>query len=129
MSFAQIGSRPPIIDVVAEEVDAETLPRSKTGINREVARFGARLSELLTRETPHDLLGRLAEFKRSVDEPLRRASSAYQLLRQLEESGLKDRAGCTRELEARLATNPHYVVLRKIAEAERAIAEITATRL
>lgn len=129
MSFAQVSSRQPIIDVVAEEVDVEALPRAKVSINREIARFGARLSELLTQETPHDLLGRLAEFKRSVDEPLRRASSAYRLLRQLEESGLENRAHCTRELEARLATNPHYVVLRKIAEAEREIAAITAPRL
>lgn len=87
MSFAQVSSRQPIIDVVAEEVDVEALPRAKASINREIARFGARLSELLTQETPHDLLGRLAEFKRSVDEPLRRSSSAYRLLRQLEESG------------------------------------------
>lgn len=129
MGFLQASSHPPIIDAVAVEVDVESPPRPGTSINREIARFGARLSELLAQETPHELLGRLAEFKRSVDEPLRRSSSAYQLLRQLEESGLKDCARCTHELEARLAGNPHFVVLRKIAEAEKAVAQLSAPRL
>ena len=95
----------------------------------EAASLGARLSELLAQETPDDLLGRLAEFKQSVEEALRRSSSAYHILRQLEESGLKDCARCTRELEARLAGNPHYVVLAKIAEAEKLVAELTTVRL
>jgi hypothetical protein len=128
MGFLQAKSHPQTIDAVAEEVDVDASSRSGAGINREIARFGARLSELLAQETPHDLLGRLAEFKRSVDEPLRRSSSTYQLLRQLEESGLKDCARCTRELEARLAGNPHYIVLCKLDEAEKAVAELTAPR-
>ena len=95
----------------------------------EAASLGARLSQLLAQETPDTLLDRLGEFKRSVDEALRRSSSVYQILRQLEDSGLKDCAKCTRELEARLAGNPHYVVLGKIAEAERAVRELTTTHI
>jgi hypothetical protein len=95
----------------------------------EAASLGARLSELLAQESPDDLLGRLGEFKRSVEEALRRSSSAYHILRQLEESGLKDCARCTRELEARLAGNPHYLVLAKIAEAEKLVTELTTVRL
>ena len=129
MKSMQLNGQPPTIDAVAEEVDVGPSPWSRTNGNGEIASFGARLSELLAQETPHDLLGRLEEFKRSVEDALRRSSSAYQILRQLEESGLKDCARCTRELEARLAGNPHYVVLRKIAEAEKLVGELTAPRL
>ena len=73
-------------------------------------------------------MGRLAEFKRSVEDALRRSSSAYHILRQLEESGLKDCARCTRELEAKLAGNPHYLVLSKIAEAEKLVSELAVVR-
>ena len=69
-------------------------------VRSEAASLGARLSELLAQETPDALLGRLAVFKQSVEEALRRSSSAFHILRELEESGLKDCARCTRELEA-----------------------------
>lgn len=127
MNVMRLNGEPPTIDAVAEEVDVGSSSWSKS--NGEIASFGARLSQLLAEETPHDLLGRLTEFKLSVDDALRRSSSAYQILRQLEESGLKDCARCTRELETRLAGNPHYVVLRKIAEAEKLVSELTAARL
>lgn len=128
MGFMRANGEPPIIEAVAEEVEVGAPPRSKSRINGEIASFGARLTELLAQETPHDLLGRLGDFKRSVEDALRRSSSTYKLLQQLEESGLKDCARCTRELEARLAGNPHYVVLRKIAEAEKLVVELTAPR-
>src|SRR5204862_3260522 len=67
-------------------------------VRGEAASLGARLSELLAQETPDALLGRLAVFKQSVEEALRRSSSAFHILRELEESGLKDCARCTREL-------------------------------
>jgi hypothetical protein len=129
MNVMRLNGEPPTIDAVAEEVDVGSSAWSKSNGNGEIASFGARLSQLLAQETPHDLLGRLTEFKLSVDDALRRSSSAYQILRQLEESGLKDCARCTRELETRLASNPHYVVLRKIAEAEKLVSELTAARL
>ena len=129
MKVMRLNGEPPTIDAVAEEVDVGSSSWSKSNGNGEIASFGARLSQLLAQETPNDLLGRLAEFKLSVDDALRRSSSAYQILRQLEESGLKDCARCTRELETRLAGNPHYVVLRKIAEAEKLVSELTAARL
>jgi hypothetical protein len=118
------------IDAVAQEVEP-VAPRwpIPPPINTEAARLGARLSELLAQETPDDLLERLGQFKRSVEVALRRSSSAFHILRQLEESGLKDCARCTRELEARLAGNPHYLVLAKIAEAEKLVAEINTTKL
>lgn len=128
MNVMRLNGEPPTIDAVAEEVDAGSLAWSKANGNGEIAKFGARLSQLLAQETPHDLLGRLADFKQSVEDALRRSLSAYQILRQLEESGLKDCARCTRELETRLAANPHYVVLRKIAEAEKAVSELTSAR-
>lgn len=71
----------------------------------------------------------LAVFKRSVEDALRRSSSAFHILRQLEESGLKDCARCTGELEAKLASNPHYLVLGKIAEAEKLITELRTYKL
>jgi hypothetical protein len=128
MKVMRLTGEPTTIDAVAEEVDAGSSSWSRANGSGEIAKFGARLSQLLAQETPHDLLGRLAEFRRSVEDALRRSSSAYQILRQLEESGLKDCARCTRELETRLAGNPHYVVLRKLAEAEKAVADLTAAR-
>ena len=129
MNFVRLSGEPPTIDAVAEEIDVDSSTWSKSNGNGEIASFGARLSQLLAQETPHDLLGRLAEFKQSVEDALRRSSSVYQILQQLEESGLKDCARCTHELETRLAGNPHYVVLRKIAEAEKLVSELTAARL
>ncbi len=128
MKVMRLTGEPPTIEAVAESVDVVPPPWPGANVNIEVARFGARLSELLSQETPSDLLGRLGEFKRSVEVALQRSSSAYQILRQLEESGLKDCARCTRELEQRLAVNPHYVVLAKIAEAEKLVSELTAAR-
>ena len=128
MKFVRHNGEPQTIDAVAEEVESGSSSWSKSNGNGEIASFGARLSQLLAQETPRDLLGRLAEFKQSVDDALRRSSSVYQILQQLEESGLKDCARCTQELEKRLAANPHYVVLCKIAEAEKLVSELTAAR-
>ena len=114
-------------DALQPEPSPLLLQRSQTG--SDAPSLGARLSQLLRQETPDTLLDRLGEFKRSVEEALKRSSSAYQILRQLEDSGLKDCARCTRELEQRLAGNPHYVVLAKIAEAERAVRELTTINL
>lgn len=102
-----------VIDGKAVEIDGDVL------------NLGARLSELLAEETPENLLRRLQTFKRSVADALARSSSAYQILRQLESSGLKDCARCTAELEERLSRNPHYRVLGKLAEAEQLIQELT----
>lgn len=129
MKYMRLNGEPDIIDAVVEEVDTGSSTWSRSNGNREIASFGARLSQLLAQETHHDLLGRLGEFKQSVEDALRRSSSAYQILHQLEASGLKDCARCTGELEARLAGNAHYVVLRKIAEAEKLVSELTAARL
>ena len=129
MKFVRLSGEPQTIDAVVEEVESGSSSWSRSNGNGEIASFGARLSQLLAQETPRDLLGRLAEFRQSVEDALRRSSSIYQILRQLEESGLKDCARCTQELEMRLAANPHYVVLRKIAEAEKLVSELTATRL
>jgi hypothetical protein len=114
--------------VTPEPVEA-TEPRWPIPPARGEASLGARLSELLAQETPDDLLNRLAVFRKSVEDALRRSSSAFHILRQLEESGLKDCARCTRELEARLANNPHYLVLGKIAEAEKLVSELRTYRL
>lgn len=115
--------------IAVEDVGATPLRWPIPPVNGEATSLGARLSELLAQESPDDLLGRLAEFKRSVEDALRRSSSAYHILRQLEESGLKDCARCTRELEAKLAGNPHYLVLSKIAEAEKLVSELAVVRL
>jgi hypothetical protein len=114
--------------ITAEPVETSE-PRWPIPPVRGEASLGARLSEILAQETPDDLLSRLAMFRKSVEEALRRSSSAFHILRQLEESGLKDCARCTRELEARLANNPHYLVLGKIAEAEKLVTELRTYRL
>lgn len=129
MKFMRLDGGPHTIDATAQEVDRAAPRWPIPPVNGEAASLGTRLSELLALETPDDLLGRLAEFKRSVEDALRRSSSAYHILRQLEESGLKDCARCTRELETRLAGNPHYLVLSKIAEAEKLVSELTTSRL
>jgi hypothetical protein len=129
MKSVRLSAEPQTIDAVVEEVESGSSSWSRSNGNGEIASFGARLSQLLAQETPNDLLGRLAEFRQSVEDALRRSSSIYQILRQLEESGLKDCARCTQELETRLAANPHYIVLRKIAEAEKLVSELTAAQL
>jgi len=109
--------------------NAAPIQRRRPFVNGEVASLGARLSEILSQETPDELLARLGEFKRSVEDALKRSSSAFQILRQLEESGLRDCARCTHELEERLAGNPHYLVLAKIEEAEKLVSQMVAVRL
>ena len=128
MKFMRLNREAHTIEATAQEIEAAPPRWPIPPVNGEAASLGARLSELLAQETPEDLLGRLGVFKQSVEEALRRSSSAYHILRQLEESGLKDCARCTRELEERLAANPHYVVLAKIAEAEKLVSELTAVR-
>ena len=129
MKFMRLNGEPHTIDATAQEVERAAPRWPIPPVNGEAANLGTRLSELLAQETPDDLLGRLAEFKQSVEDALRRSSSAYHILRQLEESGLKDCARCARELEGRLAGNPHYLVLSKIAEAEKLVSELTATHV
>ena len=128
MNFVRLKGGEQAIEAMVEEVESST-SWSKANGSGEIARFGARLSQLLAQETPNDLLARVVEFRRSVEQELRRTSSIFQILEQLEESGLQDCARCTEELEGRLATNPHYVVLRKLAEAEKQVADIAASHL
>jgi len=111
---ARDGSHLDVIEGKAVEVDTDAQS------------LGARLSELLAEESPESLLQRLQGFKRSVEDALARSSSAFQILRQLESAGLKDCARCTAELEERLARNPHFRVLGKLAEAESLLKEFTA---
>lgn len=103
----------------------QTIEGTAFDVDNEAISLGARLSELLAEETPEDLLRRLQAFKRSVEDSLSRSSSAFQILRQLEGSGLKDCARCTKELEERLANNPHFNVLRKLDEAEQLLAQFS----
>ena len=129
MKFLRLAGEPHTSAITLDEVEAAPSPWPRPPSDGEVAGLGARLSQLLAQESPDDLLGRLAEFKRSVEDALLRSSSAYHILRQLEESGLKDCARCTSELEARLAGNPHYLVLAKITEAQKIVSELTASQL
>ena len=84
----------------------------------------SRLSQLMGEESPERLAQRVSEFRKSVRESLIASSSAFAILDQLADSGLKDCAKCTRELEARLVSNPHYVVLAKLREAEQLLANL-----
>lgn len=102
-----------------------TIEGTAYDVDNEAISLGARLSELLAEETPEELLRRLQTFKRSVEEALARSSSSFQILRQLESSGLKDCARCSQELEERMANNPHYNVLRKLSEAEELLTQFT----
>lgn len=87
-----------------------------------------RLSQLFNDESVERLSARLGEFKRSVSQSLEKSSHAYQILLQLEDSNLKDCARCTKELEVRLVSNPHYIVIRKLEEAEKQIARLESQR-
>lgn len=110
----------PIIDIESLPVRATT-QRPATATSSDLK---ARLGALMGEESPEQLGLRLAEFKRSVRNTLLASSSAYAILDQLASSGLADCAKCTREIEARLVSNPHYIVLNKLEEAERQIAAI-----
>ena len=93
-------------------------------------RWGARLLEralagYFHRQVKIERLAlRLGEFRKSVRETLIASSSAFAILDQLADSGLKDCAKCTRELEARLAGNPHYIVHGELYDAEQVLAKL-----
>jgi hypothetical protein len=136
MKSARRDGEPRTVEIEAMAVEHMTVEPAEAGAPRwpvpplrPEAGLGTGLSQLLAQETPDDLLTRLAVFKRSVEDALRRSSSAFHILRQLEESGLKDCARCTSELEAKLAGNPHYLVLGKIAEAEKLVSELKTYKL
>lgn len=75
-------------------------------------------------QSPEQLAQKLSEFRRSVHQALIASSSAFAILDQLADSGLRDCAKCTHELEARLVSNPHYIVLGKLIEAEQLLARL-----
>ena len=109
-----------IIDLDSRPVRPGSPPRAFGGGSD----LRSRLGDLMGEESPERLRQRLAEFRRTVRETLIATSSAYAVLDQLSQSGLRDCAKCTREIEARLANNPHYIVLEKLEEAERRLAEL-----
>lgn len=108
-----------IIDIESHPV---TTASRRTGT--EGGDLRSRLSQLMGDESPERLALRLSEFRKSVRETLIASSSAFAILDQLADSELKDCAKCTRELEARLAGNPHYIVLGKLYEAEQVLAKL-----
>jgi hypothetical protein len=87
-----------------------------------------RLGQLFKDESIEQLGHRLGEFRRTLEKTLEKSSQAYQILSQLEQTNLKDCARCTKELQARLAGNPHYIVLGKVIEAEQALAALDPVR-
>jgi hypothetical protein len=87
-----------------------------------------RLNQLFKEESIEQLTERLGAFRRSLEQTLERSSQAYQILSQLEQTNLKDCARCTHELQARLTSNPHYIVLGKVLEAEQLLAGLDAAK-
>ena len=96
--------------------------------NAERAGVMDRLGSFAGDDSPERLLQRLKEFKQAVHTSLHRSSSAYQILHQIHDSGLRDCVKCTREIENRLASNPHYQVLGKLLEAERLLTQVGGLR-
>ena len=113
------GDVRPIIDIESHPVRAAQKRQASSGGD-----LRSRLTELMGAESPERLVQRLGDFKRSVRETLIASSSAFAILDQLADSGLRDCAKCTHELENRLAGNPHYMVLAKLEEAEQMLAEL-----
>jgi hypothetical protein len=112
-----------IIDIESHPVRTAAKPSFGSG-SSSGSDLRSRLTELMGEQTPEQLAQRLSEFKRSVHQTLIASSSAFAILDQLADSGLKDCAKCTHELQSRLATNPHYLVLGKLQEAEQLLAQI-----
>jgi hypothetical protein len=78
-----------------------------------------RLIDMLVDPTPERMVLQLTAFRSSVQDSLSISSKAYRLLVELEKSGLADCAPCTEQLRTSLQNNPHYIVLKKLEEAER----------
>ena len=130
------------MNIVTRRVEMDARPRSPgervppmpaagNGLERADGERAGRLDHLGSfagDDSPERLLQQLAEFKRAVHTSLQRSSSAYQILHQIEDSGLRDCVKCTREIEARLAANPHYLVLGKLLEAERLLTQVASRR-
>jgi hypothetical protein len=106
------------------DIESHPVTTAQRRAGSESSDLRSRLSQLMGEESPERLALRLGEFRRSVHDTLIATSSAYAVLDQLIDSGLKDCAKCTRELEARLAGNAHYIVLGKLKEAEQALAAL-----
>ena len=116
------------------ELDAKPRPVERSvppvrPAGAEMAGLLDRLGSFAGDDSPESLQQRLAEFRQAVHTALQRSSSAYQILHQIEDSGLRDCVKCTREIESRLARNPHYLVLGKLIEAERLLAQAAGGRV
>ena len=78
-----------------------------------------RLMDMLVDPSPERMAQQLQNFRASVQESLAVSSKAYRLLSELEDAGLAECAPCTEQLRQALVNNPHFVVLKKLEEAER----------
>ena len=77
-----------------------------------------RLMDLMVDPSPEHMAQQLAAFRVSVQDSLTVSSRAYRLLAELEKAELADCVPCTEKLRQSLASNAHYIVLKKLEEAE-----------
>ena len=77
------------------------------------------LADLLMDTSPERMAKQLVSFRTAVHDSLFVSSKVYRLLSDLEKSNLADCATCTEKLRHALVNNPHYIVLKKLEEAER----------
>ncbi len=83
-----------------------------------------RLLDMIVDPSPERMALQLKAFRASVQDALSVSSKAYCLLVELEKADLADCVPCTAQLRSALAGNPHYVVLKKLEEAERLLSNI-----
>lgn len=87
------------------------------------------LADLVMDGSPRNLMRRLGEFRGSVHRSLLATSKEYRVLATLELARLSGTEACEAELRQHLAGNAHFILLSRLSEAEKAVAELGETEL
>jgi hypothetical protein len=87
------------------------------------------VQDLLGDDSVALLARRVKQLRAAVDRCLLASSKEYRVLVSLAGAGLAGSESCQRELAAGLAANPHFIVLNKLDDAERALAVATRSAI
>lgn len=127
-----------IMPIRASEPASALAPATQTAISApgitsgvgapRLSASGPRLMDMLVDPSPERMAHQLQAFRVSVQDLLAVSSTAYRLLSELENAGLAECAPCTDQLRQTLAANPHFVVLKKLEEAERLLSGLGPAR-
>ena len=118
----------PASAIVSGTRAATSAPGLASGVGApKLGATGPRLMDMMLDPSPERMAHQLQSFRVSVQDSLAVSSKAYRLLSELENAGLAECVPCTEQLRQTLAINPHFVVLKKLEEAERLLSGLGQT--